>query len=73
MLKQDVSDISRLRDSNVPEGGVPLKGKVSLACAEAVEDENFLWKETEKRGVKTARKSVTREHLPLLWNSQKYI
>jgi hypothetical protein len=50
MFRQDAQDILRSRGSNVPEDRQALKRKVRLFCAEAVEDEDLLWKVQEKPG-----------------------
>jgi hypothetical protein len=49
---------SRLCESNVPEDLNELKKKVRLVCAEAVEDEDFLWKLPEKLSRKLATDST---------------
>lgn len=40
-------ELSRLRESNVPQDEVLLKRKLYWFCAEAVEDREMLWKVTE--------------------------
>jgi len=42
------AELSRLRESNVPESRTRLKQKLYCFCAEAVDDENLLWKVMEK-------------------------